>query len=360
MNSAEQSITISVNKKEEEFLPKSESPRLYGFDYLRVFAMVMVIANHHYIGNNFIEAKIRSISKSPNFFDLITFQVRPCAVSVFILISMFLFEKRKKTAIELKDRLIEFAYLYGFWVTAWILFSKYRPEPGFWGLLEFAIRGGGWLFYFIPNLAICTILGWFATRMGRPALWVSVIAGFGLVVASFAWLHDGYKWLYKSYYWLPTSFLMLPFLAMLLKPYINKICSDRKFRWTLALGFFAIAACCAFVEWQLAVPTSLIDPEGHWLPWHTRASMQFSAVAIVILGFGIRRPPGKLILLLGKNSLGIYCVHAFLLGGIIRYSNQILGPINPWLDIIVGYLANLVICTAASEFLRRAFKSRLV
>ena len=360
MNSAEQPIKTSVSKKEEEYFPKSESPRLYGFDYLRVFAMLMVMANHHYISNNFIEAKIRSISQSPNFFDLILFQVRPCAVSVFILISMFLFEKRKKTAIELKDRLIELAYLYGFWVTAWILYSRYRPEPGLWGLLEFVITGGGWLFYFIPSLAICTILGWFATRMGRPALWVSVITAFGLVAISFAWLIDGYKWLYKSYYWLPTSFFMLPFLAMLLKPHVPRICIDRKFRWSLALGFFAIAACCAFVEWQFSAPTSLVGHEGKWLPWHTRASMQFSAVTIVILGFGVRRPAGKLILLLGKNSLGIYCVHAFLLGGIIRYSNQILGPINPWLDIIVGYLANLVICTAASEFLRRAFKSRLV
>jgi peptidoglycan/LPS O-acetylase OafA/YrhL len=360
MNLAKQPTTISETEKEDKLLPKSESSRLNSFDYLRVIAMLMVISNHHYIGNNFIESKIRLISNSPNFLDVITFQVRPCAVSVFILISMFLFEKRQRSVVELKSRLMEFVYLYGFWVSAWILFSKYRPEPGLLGLVEFVFRGGGWLFYFIPNLMICTTLGWVATRMKRRALWASLLVSFGLVVISFAWLHNGYKWLYKSYYWLPTSFLMLPFLAMLLKPYLPRICSDRKFRWSLGLGFVVVATCCAVVEWKLSVPTSMIDPEGHWLPWHTRASMQLSAVAIVILGFGIRRPPGKIILLLGKNSLGIYCIHAFLLGGVIRCSNRILGPINPWLDIVVGYIASIVICTAAAEFLRRAFKSRLV
>lgn len=345
----------NVNKDKEK-----SSHHLYALDYLRVFAMILVIANHDTVANEFLIQKTREYSESINIFDILRYQIRPGGVSIFMFISMLLFTKSFRSYDDLKKRVSNLLYLFGFWSSFYILFDRCKPNPTFWGVLEFVWRGGGWLYYFIPNLILCSCLGWLGQRMTTKGKYFGALAGVLVALGVYFWLLQGFKWTKVEYYWLPTSFLMMPFLALIITPFLQRIVNDVKFRLGLALLLSSIAVAFAIFEWSNTAPRDIVFDTRTWLPWHERISVQFTGVAIVVLGLGYKRKAGKVISFLSNNSLGIYCMHAFLVGFCSRAAVRYLGDYNPWLVHFIGFISTIALAAVFTEFLRRAFKHRLV
>ena len=208
---------------------------LFALDYLRVFAMMMVIANHDTVANEFLIRETGKYCANINVFDVLRYQIRPGGVSIFMFISMLLFTKSKRSVVDLKKRVVNLLYLFGFWSSFYILFDRCKPEPTFLGVVEFVWRGGGWLYYFIPNLILCSCLGWMGQKLSTKGKYMGVLAGVLIALGVYSWLLNGYKWTQRDYYWLPTSFLMMPFLALIITPHLQRIVNDAKHATSLSL-----------------------------------------------------------------------------------------------------------------------------
>ena len=341
--------------------PSQDLGHIQGFDYLRVFFMSMVLLAHTNFFATFGDQRQAAIGPGPNIWDLLFFQLQSTAVPAFVLMSLLLFSVKTPTWKRSWDRVKKLAYLYVFWVTAWVLYSKSRPEPGLYGLFEFLIRGGGWVLYTFVVLMIVTPLSVVAHRMSQKSTWLGLAISMLVVIATFAYLHDGYKWVRCYYYWVPTCFVMMPFAAVLLVPRLKQLKSSTALRWKWVLGLLLIAAICALVEWHFSAPSSYIDHLRRvWLPKHARPSVQFTAMALIVASLGVKSEVNVIVRFFARNSLGVYCLHPFVLRGIAAPVQRIVDPIAPGLSILASCVAVAVFCSLVSEFLRLAFKQRLV
>jgi len=338
------------------------SKRLYlpGFDYLRVFFMVSVIAGHVNLIIGLAGQRAGVIGPGPNFWDHFYFDVQSTAVPCFILISTLLFCVKPVTWESTLKRLTKLGYLYIFWVSAWIVHSKPILKPGVLGLIELTLRGGGWLFYFIAVLIVMTLLtAGISVLKGRWRL-LGCAFSVGAFLATVLWVSHDYHWTRGQYYWLPTCFALLPCFALWLAPRMGSLIEDRSARWRLAAGLLACGVVAALVEWHFATPASLIEETRKWVPKHARFSISFNAAMIVVLSLGIRCKPGRIVSFLGRNALGIYCLHGFIVGGVVKGVGLVLGGRLPALVIPLGIVATVCVCAVGAEFLRRAFRERLI
>jgi len=334
---------------------------IQGFDYLRVFFMSMVLLAHTNFFATFALKRQAAVGPGPNIWDFLFFQLQSSAVPAFVLMSLLLFSVKTPTWKRSWDRVKKLAYLYVFWVTAWVLYSKSRPAPGLYGLFEFLIRGGGWVLYTFVVLMLLTPLCVMAHRMLQKSTWLGLAISMLVVIATFAYLHDDYKWVYDYYYWVPTCFVMMPFAAVLLVPRLKQLKSSTALRWKWVAGLLLIAAICSLAEWYFAAPSEFIQLLRRvWLPKHARPSVQFTAMALIVASLGVKAEVNGIVRFFARNSLGVYCLHPFVLRGIATPVQRIVDPIAPGLSILASCVVVAVFCSIVSEFLRLAFKQRLV
>lgn len=337
-----------------------ELGHLQGFDYLRVFFMMMVLMAHGDFFRDLAVKREAVVGVGVNAWDYLFFHVQSTAVPSFILMSMVLFALKTATWGQCVDRVKKLAYLYGFWVGAWVLYSKVRPAPGIYEFLEFAFRGGGWLFYTFTVLMLLTPLCWLAVKLGPKGRWVGLAVSALAVLGTFLYLRMGFKWTHRSYYWVPTCFVMMPFVAVLLNPHLKLLQTSSRVRWKWVGILCLLSLASAWFEWRLAAPYDEITPFRTWLPKHARLSAQFGAVAMIVGSLGVKSRANSVVRFFAKNSLGVYCIHPFVLRGIMEPVKRLVNPVAPDLAILAGCVAAAVICSLVSEFLRRAFGHRLI
>jgi fucose 4-O-acetylase-like acetyltransferase len=273
---------------------------------------------------------------------------------------MILFCVKTPTWARAWNRIAKLSYLYGFWVGAWVLYSGLRPEPTIYGVIEFLVRGGGWVLYTFFVLMLLTPLCCIAESLKKLNPWIGPFLASLVVLATFAYLIDDLKWTRKYYYWVPTCFVLAPFIAVWLTPKIHLLRSSPKSRWTIASIFFLLAVISALIEWQFAASEEF---HLHWrcyLPKHARLSVHFTAVAIILLSLAVKTKAPKLVLFFARNSLGVYCLHPFLLRGVAKPVIHFVNQFAPNLAILSACVVVAVICALIAEFLRKAFKERLI
>ncbi len=344
-----------TDHKRAPIINPSVQTHLYGFDYLRVFFMSMVVLGHSEVFLQFGA----SCGKNINFWDYAWFEVQSTAVPAFVLISSMLFVMKPPDKRRILDRLAKLGYLYVFWVSAWVIYSKEKPDLNALSVLEFLLRGGGWHFYTFSVLIVLTPVSWIAYNLPGRAKWLGLIASVAIVYITFVWVRTGFKWVYHPYYWLPTCFIIMPFVAAILTPKLSIFLTSRKrcILWAVILLFAGIIA--AFHEWSFAAPVSMNLDGRQWLPKAARLSIQFTAIAMVCLSFIRKKPPGIIIAFLAKNSLGVYCIHGFFLRYFSLISVKLVGGPSPLSSCICA--ATLVVFSAfTTEFLRKLFRERLV
>lgn len=336
------------------------STHLNGFDYLRVVFSILVVLTHANFFGDFANKWEVTHGLGPNIWDYIYFQIEAASVPSFVLMSMILFALKRPTLSQAWERVRKLAYLYGFWVGAWVLQSRLRPEPSVYGWCEFIIRGGGWVFYTFTVLMILTPICCLAERMRKKSEWLGPVLSALVVVGTFIYLHDGFKWTRQSYYWVPMCFSMAPFTAVWMVPRLNEFKASKSMRMKYISICILVSAVCALIEWKLSAPRNLLPYWHAYLPKHARPSIQFLAVALMIGSLGVEKRTPKLIQFFARNSLGVYCLHPFMLSGIGGPVQRLVASHAPNLAILAGALSVVVCCSLISEFLRKAFRERLI
>lgn len=352
----------SINIQNNPIIAKQseDGKHLHGFDYLRAaFSFLVVLAHSNFFGY-FANQWDQAHGAGVNIWDILYFQLQASSVPSFVLMSMLLFAlKRPNLALAWK-RVGKLFYLYGFWVGAWILQSRLRPEPSIYGWLEFIIRGGGWVFYTFIVLMILTPMCCLAEKMRTKSEWFGPIISGLVVIGTFTYLHEGFKWTRQSYYWVPMCFAMAPFIAVWMVPRLEEIKCNKLLRIKYISAFVLISIICAIVEWQFRSPQELLPHWRAYLPKHARLSVQFMAVAVIIASLGVTQRVPNLIQFFARNSSGVYCLHPFVLSGIGGPVQKLVAVYAPSMAIFSGALTVVVVCSWISEFLRKAFRERLI
>jgi hypothetical protein len=333
---------------------------LDGFDYLRCFFMIMVLLGH---SNFFIDKALsrqEMIGSGPNIWDILFYNVQASAVPAFILMSMVLFALSKPSWEKTLDRVKKLGYLYAFWVGAWLLYTKSRPEPTILGCVVFFFRGGGWLFYTFASLIVLTPVCWFASTLSKRQQFLGLALSLCIMISTFLWIYIGKKWLFAEYYWMPTGFMILPFVGVILAPHLRSLREDAKRRWMWVLIVVVIGAIAAVIEWQFAATVDNLTPDRRWMTKFARCSVQLFAVAMLLASLGVKSPAPKVVAFFARNSLGVYCLHPFILRGFVEFVKTHAGPWSFGTETLIACLLLAIVCSLITEFLRLAFKQRLV
>lgn len=334
---------------------KAPPPHFPGFDWLRATFIFLVIFAHL----NAFQSLAAGLPKAEtwNGYDVVRFQVLYLAVPGFLLIATFL-QSIKQRSDETRSRhFTGLCYLYLFWVGAWTLITHVRPEPGWWGWVQFVLRGGGWAFYFFAELLILQMLRVFISGWRDRSLWLGLLTTFSIIAISFAILvRAGKCWTAMSTYWWPACFLPVPFVAHLLaRHYSNIIQFPGRLRQVagmlalLTLGF-------AVLEWSFVAPAGKLEGRP-FLPEYLRISPLLGASCVVLLSLPIRAAP-RVVQFISRNSLGIFCLHVFVLAGVHRKVSLLIQ--DPFSVCLATSMVILFGGAWVTEVLRRCMKSRLV
>ncbi len=334
---------------------KASPGHLPGFDWLRATFICMVVLAHLNVFE-FLAAG-RPDAETWNRHDVARFQVVYLAVPGFLLIAAFLQSIKQQSRETHVKHFTGLFYLYLFWVGAWILATHARPELSPWGLISFVFRGGGWAFYFFAELLIIQVVRALISNWKDRSLWLGLLTTLFVIAAGFAILvKEGKAWTVTSTYWWPICFLPVPFIAHLLARNYSGIVDStgRLLRvvGTMSLVTVAFGIC----EWRFAASAGTLEGRP-FLPEYLRISSVLGASCVVLASLRIRTAP-RLVRFISRNSLGIFCIHVFVLSGVYRaIAARIHDPLS---SSLITCLVILFGGAWIAEVLRRCMKSRLV
>lgn len=296
------------------------SPYHYGFDYLRAFMSLAVVAwhlrvfglsgffdpegyRHHFI----------------TFSDIINMQVLLLAVPVFFLVSLFLyFEHGAMDNHYFVRRVRKIAGLYGFWLAVFLViygcsygFSSLVPVGG-WDLLRKIISGWGSLYYFFFSLLLLTCLARFIAPFPRRLVWLLLAVSLAVLWVMDLLVKSGVTSGSLVAYWNPVNFLPYLFLARLFADYNGRqdLTSNP---FPLALFILLTMGCvlAAVGEWHWLISGHNFAYNDCALPCYTRVSLALGAAIVFRLSWFIRYRPNYVVRFLADYSLGLYCLHGY-------------------------------------------------
>lgn len=341
--------------------PASESAdrgrHLHGLDYLRALMMLAVVAWHVKVfGRSDAFDPERWRGYVPELSDFLNFNFLLLAVPMFLLIAMFLVSmKAHMGPAYFRRRLKYLAILYIFW-SALSIYAFHRDREtlhhlaNFRNLFMFSISGGESLFYFFFSLLVLTSIAWLIRRMSTRLLWIFLGASMALVyVNSVEAILRPDRWPLVAY-WNPLNFISYAFVGALLWRYWQA----GSFReWTVRYCVLLALLGTAFVflswiEWHWLPSHASLIVNGYMLPTYTRFSLVVGATILFLLSLGIRRPAPGWIKVLSESSLGIYCLHEFVLRA--EVIQRIPVPVALQFILVVG------ISLAAVQFVKMAMR----
>lgn len=295
---------------------------------------------------------------APNIWDYIQFNVQATSVPTFVLISCILFSSKPFTWQRFASRQLSLLYLYIFWVGLWMYYTKPAFVLDLKILFELFLRGGGWQFYFLAVIILMTCVN--ALLMNKSKV-IRVIT-FSASVFIFLYFEivtiSSRSWADTPNYWNPCCFLLLPCFAVLLNRYkefiLNKHCA------AIIACLIALTISVAIVEWHFAIPGELLPSDRRWLPRHARLSVHLTALAVVICAMKFNPKPRRFVSFLARNSLGVYCLHGFILGGVLTFFQSTIGFYNQELSIAISCAFVIIACIIASEVLRKILQHKII
>jgi len=299
--------------------PISTHPYHYGFDYLRAFMSLAVVAWHrHLFGMSALFNKNEFSRQAIALSDIINFHFLMLPVPVFFLISIFLFfEHYAEGKHYFSLRIRRIACLYGFWLGLAFLLHGYRygfspllPSSGP-DLLMRILSGWSTLYYFFPSLLIMTCIAMLVVHCQRIIVWLLLVISLLSLWGVSLLVRIGVVPQVMVAFWNPLNFVPYVFIARLLSDKTNQISKDFfpiPFLFLLSGVFFT--AC---VEWKYLQSINNFQFNYCYLPTYTRISLVLEAVMVFCLSFLVRHRPYRLIRFLSDYSLGLYCLHMYVI-----------------------------------------------
>ena len=343
----------------------------YGFVYLRAIMVTAVIVWHTKLfGGSNLSIIDRYSADGITLSVLICFNFLLLAVPTFFLMSLFLFSIKVKTNKSYFFHRIErLVYLYLFW-TGLFLLVRYRCEcdifstilsSGTKNIMSFFAGQGISAFFFFFSLILLTFVSRLCIMLPRFILWVLLAASLSLlwifpiiVISQSSPADPNFYQASLIVYWNPLNFLPYVFISALVSESVQKESFDLStshFRRTIGLLFLVFIAT-AVCEWLWIVHRSNFIHSGY-VPSYMRISVAAGASLFFLSSFFIRRPAGRLISFLSDYSLGMYCLHPFVMGAYMALIGQPEGNIS--YSVVV-----LIISAIGSYCFRRAFGKGLI
>ncbi len=351
---------------EETDTSASPSPgpgaRLHGLEPLRALLALAVIAWHtRVLGRSAVGDPGRSAGP-PDAVALFNYQVLCVAVPAFFLVSLFLYVRRRAGRPRaLRERVGYLASLYAFWMGAFLLAQgglrhlrrTFEGDP-----LEtagFLLTAGGTPFYFLVCLLLLTVVADLSQRASARFLVVLFVGSLALLVgqqaAAVTWKQAAYATAYTN----PANFLPYAFLAVWLHRRVGEGgAHELPVAWILAAA--AASAALAAIEWAWLPHANHFGFNDSALPPYTRLSLVASSGAVLLLALRIRGPANAAVRWVGGASLGLYCLHPFVMSLVHPY----LAPIRGGWDRGVFFAWVCGVSLAGVAVLRRILRQRLL
>lgn len=333
--------------------------KIHGFDYLRAMCCLLVVAWHVSLQNP-PTWQNRFLVNSVNIF---SYNVALLAVPIFFQISLFLFYQSRNRAKDyfFKKRLPLVLKLYLFWTINIVIFkfliSRTWPQiDSIKSLLKFVITGGD-IFWFFFSLIFVTCVAELIARITdklSPAksldlnFTLFIIACISVFLLPLINLLLGKNYNFFTAWWLPFNFTPYVFSSYILaqKYTANKLSLNRKN--SVYLGFILIITVVFIVlEW------AYFNIPGEWyvtmIPQYSRLSLVFASLLLTWLSLYIDKTP-KFIETLSKYSLGIFCIHFFIVDILMRIEKRIWQI--PGEDLII-FILTVYLAIVLTKFLKR-------
>ena len=324
----------------------------HGFDWLRTIFICFVLLMHL----NFTQGMSSGVAEV-TVFDLLQYNVLCLAVPGFLLISSYLLVTHCQTWAAYAKKIKGMMALYLFWVGAWILVTKPTPEMTIGGVAEFFLRGGGWAYYFFAVLVINSIVTALIHRCSSKLIWsgfaLSVILSQGVFHAM---ANQQHAWTRVQTYWWPLCFISIPFVAILASRYRSILAANKRLWGIVVIALVVATFGLAMVEWQFCAEAGLLKMRT-FLPDYLRASLVFGSTLLLLLALRLNYSPW-IVKWISKNSLGIFCLHVFMLGAVASKVQSKLP--NHVVATLVTVVTVIAVCGIASEVMRRLLKERII
>lgn len=324
-------------------------PWIIGFDYLRVIFIICVIYMHlHKFPPN----------QNNGWLNYFFYYVLCCSATPgFLLISLYLQGIKTKSNKSSYGDLANYVYLYIFWVACWCLLTKNYPEPSISGVINHLLQGGGWSFYFFAALIYTHIARIYVSSWKDKYLWSGLVMSLVITSTICCKLFMDHGLLSENTtYWWPVNFIPAPFIACLLERNREVIKSDAKVASKLCLGLFLSAIVVMFLEIRVIQYFSS-DHSYQIIPEYLRASPWLFATCLMIYAHKIK-VSNKVVGYFARNSLGIFCLHAFVLDGVGKLMKKMIISEGYWTFATLFLI--IAGCALAAELFRKVLRSRLI
>lgn len=295
--------------------------RIVGVDYLRAFMSIFVVVWHMGGGGrSLIFSKDRYLEHVFTVSDFVNFHLLLLAVPTFIFVSIYLYASKPVSITAFKKQFARILILLTFWPIAFILYKN-----GYRGLLAIALgspvdvvytalRAGHTIYYYFSSLIICLFIAHLFLQLNRN-LQLSVFLISIVLLASlplFTKMTDFYP---LSAYWSPLNFIPLSFAAALFAQNKNTILENKEIVLLLSV---VLSVCFSIYEWKYSVGQISFSGQGYAIPGYTRVSLLFAVIAVFVIALSPRIKANRVIKYMARYSLGLYCLHPFLISPVKR------------------------------------------
>jgi surface polysaccharide O-acyltransferase-like enzyme len=295
--------------------------RILGFDYLRAFFSVCVVAVHlGYVFPSAIFDPEAYHSHTLTTSDAVNFYVLCLAVPAFVLVSTYLYALKPTDTAGLGRRLGRIVRLLLFWSLAYQVFfltgygvPKAVPrDPA--GLGLYLLTGGDTVYYFFVSLALVTAATHAADRLPGRAVW-ALFAFSTALVGVLPMVQRSTGWLVPGLHANPLNFLPLAFAGVALA----RLTREGDHRALTRVGWLSVmlAAAAAILDWTAYVDPCFFRVNRFALPAYTRPSLIFLAVAVVVWAVRARPAENAVVSFMARHSLAVYLLHPFFIP--VRY-----------------------------------------
>lgn len=313
-----------------------------GIDYLRAIMSVFVVVVHMKGGgDSLIFSKEEFHQHVFTVSDFVNFNILRLAVPTFIFVSSFLYVLGDPNKTRLKKRLKRILILLTFWP---IVFLKYTNS--YHGLLEsypshlgsiaaIVLSAGNTVYWYFVSLVVCLLL---THSIAKLKLWPQIF-GFILsvmILTSLPALTKDLDFFPLSAYWSPLNFVPFSFAAVLVAQNMDYV---RLKRMTLISFSLVLFGLFSIFEWNYAVGGIFFLGQDCAIPAYTRTSLLFGVLAIAIIpATEPRIKSNAVIKYMAKYSLGLYCLHPFLIHQVKTHVAKIVQN-----EIILTYAAIIIV-----------------
>jgi surface polysaccharide O-acyltransferase-like enzyme len=210
-------------------------------------------------------------------------------------------------------------------------------------LLVQIATGGSSVFYYFFSLLVATLVSFVALGLSQIALGGLLIMSVLLLLAMPLLVMQRPSYSYLAAYWNPLNFVPYGFIAVLASRQIGR--QVERIIWQrirlLLVVIVAIFVLSSALEWRLLVHSAYFPSNGFALPAYTRVSAIAGASLLFFASLVLSRSPGRCVQMVSRYSLGLYCIHPFVLALTRQYVRD--GPALFAVVLPVSYLATHVV-----------------